>query len=567
MKTAWESEHDYIVVGGGTSGAIMAARLAQGGASVLLLEAGEDFPDEKQLPPALVDPEHAVMRGFNWDLQAVLRPAGLETGAQRSTRIARVFQIAGATDTSPQTPRPAAEPSALFSYPLAKVMGGGSAINGAVALHSSPEDYDAWAERGNDWWSYRLVEPHLRALECETRERPALPIKRTDAVDCSPTQRAFLESCALLGMPALRDEGDGAPGAGTVPRNIRHGARASTATLYLSRARGRQTLRICARAHVERLLISSEGGSMRARGVEATLNGEPRCFRGGHVVLCAGAIGSPAILLRSGIGPAPELRRLDIRVVQHLAGVGINLLDHPAVCLWAIPKPELCVLSEPLHQAMLRTASTGSSRCDLQLFMLSPVSTALFPPLQQVSGASVALGISVALAIPTSTGTVSLVSANPSVAPRIELNCLGERHDMKRMLEGVRLAWRILNTRPLAERIERVLWEKSLVGSDENLESVVRSSVRTLWHPAGTARMGPESDAMAVVNQLGRVHGISDLTIADASVMPCMPSAPPNLTCMVIAERIADGILGRAGPAPRTDVPSERRPDRSRNRS
>jgi choline dehydrogenase len=283
-----------------------------------------------------------------------------------------------------------------------------------------------------------------------------------------------------------------------------------------------------------------------AEGVHAISEGGRHYFSGEHVVLAAGAINSPAILLRSGIGGARKIELAGGKPVLDLPGVGSNLMDHPAVIIWGVPRPGACREGESVHEAMLQEKTSGSNAlCDLQLFMLSAVPTPTFPSLQEAAGSAVAVGISVVVATPRSKGRVELLDRNPAQNPRIYLNCVSEESDLRRMMQGVRLAWRMLQEKQLDRSLDRiVLWSQSIIDSDRLLMSVIRSAVRGTWHPAGTLRMGDAKDALAVVDQAGRLHGARNVTVADASIMPVIPSVPTNLTCMLIGERIAAELCG-----------------------
>jgi choline dehydrogenase len=348
-------------------------------------------------------------------------------------------------------------------------------------------------------------------------------------------QQAFFQACRSLEFAEAEDHNDpSATGVGPAPTNAPFGVRISTAMAYLAPARHRPNLNVRPSAPVAR--IAFEG--RRATGVELT-NGD--VVRGERVILAAGAIGSPAILLRSGVGPAGELARLGIAAVHDLPGVGATLIDHPQVGFNFAVKPGSLNPSAPMYQLMLRYTATGSSdENDMQLcpWHYPESSTSRFSAILQK---------------PRSRGRLSLASSDPGAPPIIELNFASEPEDARRLEEGLQLALDVLFSLPLEPFLgDELHWDdgtsiplrdaREMMASDAARRDYVQGSVGTLYHPVATARMGPESDAGAVVDQYGNVRGVEGLVVADASVMPEIPRANTNLTCIMIAERVSDWL-------------------------
>jgi choline dehydrogenase len=542
--------YDDIVVGGGTTGAVIAARLSQDeDRRVLLLEAGPDYPNS--LPYELHDASFSVTSGHNWDLQAVVGQ-GRHVATAQQGRIGKVFDLASGFLTPEEKLQPASlvDHMTTFPYPLGKLVGGGSAVNGCLALHARPEDYADWNAAASEEWSWDRVRPYISRMAAADTHKPTLAVEIKASEDLTLCQRAFLDACHSLGNRDVDLTQGQLSGVGTIPRSVHKGRRVSTAALYLAAARHRQNLTIQSHCLVDRLLFEGGRGALIATGVEALIENVRCRFSAGHTTVSAGAVHSPAILLRSGVGAVEEMERCRVKAVLDLPGVGKNLQDHASVSLWGVPKPRSCFAGEPVHQVMLQQRSAPSVPfCDLQLYMLSGLPTEQVPFLRQMVGHDLAAGISAVLARPRSRGRVEIVDADPTTAPRIYLNCLDDRADLFGMMEAVRSGWRLLRTQNLDRHIDRLLlWTQNIMDSDQLLENSIRATVRTTWHPAGTLRMGKQEDRMAVVDAHGGLFGCQNVTVGDASIMPTIPSVPPNLTCMLIGERIAAHRLGWQSP-------------------
>ena len=501
-------KYTHIVVGAGSAGAALATRLSEDPErSVLLLEAGPDYPDLETMPVDLK---------FGWG-----------TGADFVVEDEHNWKY---------TAKSTAKGPAM-DVPRGKVTGGTSAINGQVFLRAIPEDFEYWVSMGNDEWSYEQVLPYYRKLETDTdfsddfhgTEGPII-VRRHPLDELQPDQAAFYNACVAAGYAENPDHNHpDATGVGPYPLNNPEGIRWSTAIGFLSMARHRINLTIRPNCTTRRVLFDDT----RATGVEVESGGESFVVNGDEIILSAGPIGSPHLLMLSGIGPADQMAEHGISLVKDVPGVGQNLRDHPTVHVSWRAQPDVPAPPQEVgpQKVALRYTAPGS---DIKNDMIKVMR---FRKIDHL------LVMSVGLYLALGKGELKLQSPDPDVQPSLDYNYLQEPEDRRRLREGVRLCLELVDMKEFEKVVgERVNPDDAALASDNALDEWLMRSVSTMHHISCTAKMGPDSDPMAVVDQHGRVKGVQSLRVVDGSIMPDCTRANTNVPIMMMAERIADFI-------------------------
>jgi len=505
-------KYDVIVVGGGSAGSVVAARMAEDSdTTVLLLEAGTDYPDLANLPEDIQNGHTRTAEDerseHNWALRGTI------TEEQGEIHVAQ-----------------------------GKVIGGGGSINGQVFLRGIPQDFDDWASWGNEEWSYTKVLPYFRKSETDLDIKDdfhgtdgPLPISRKVGETWPVIQSAFHTACLQNGFDTTDDMNGVEPtGVGVVPMNNQKGVRMSTAITHLAPMRHHLNLTIRGNVFARKILIENR----QVTGVEVESGGEVFTVESNKVVISAGALKSPHILMLSGIGPKDQLDEYGIDVLQDTPGVGANLRNHPISPISFRVKEGVKLQPDAsgVRIALRYTAKGSDDSNDMMM-----TTSSLFSPFTGEMLPDRIGRISCVIELPAGAGFVRLNSADPAVQPKFDYRYFSHPEDMRRMRDGIRLAVKMLETDAYKDVSDgRVTPTEEILTDDDALDLWIRQTVGSARHVSGTCKIGPDSDPMAVVDQQCRVKGFQGLWIADSSVMPQVPRANANATAIMIGERVAD---------------------------
>ncbi len=526
---------DYVIVGGGSAGCVLAARLSENAdLRVCLIEAGGR--DTNPLIHVPVGFAKMTTGPLTW---------GLTTAPQRHVNNREI------------------------PYAQARVLGGGSSINAQVFTRGHPSDYDRWVTEGAEGWGFADIQKYFLRSEGNTILSGGWhgtdgPLGVSNLPDPQPVTRAFVQSCQEFGIPYNPDfNGETQAGAGVYQTTTKNSRRCSAAVGYLRPALKRPNLTLITDALVLRVVI--EKG--RATGVEYALSGAVQIVRAGsEVIVTSGAVGSPKLMLLSGIGPAAHLNSMGIKVAQDLPGVGQNLTDHFGIDIVAELKAHASLdkynkphwaLWAGIEYALFKTGPIASNVVEGGAFWYAD-KAAPSPDLQFhfLAGAGAEAGVPSApkgksgvtlnsyTLRPKSRGTVTLRSADPRDLPVVDPNFLAEPDDLRIGVEGVRISRDMFSQPSLQKYIRAICFPDAAVKTQSDYEAYARQHGRTSYHPVGTCRMG--RDEMAVIDPQLRVRGVDGLRICDSSIMPSLIGSNTNAPTIMIGEKAADLIRGNS---------------------
>jgi len=495
-----------VIVGSGAAGAIIATRASENAdRDVVLIEAGPDYKTDAEIPSDIRNGTRNSMTAHDW---------GYEHKPTRE--------------------------GGVMPYPRGRVVGGSTAVNTCIAIRGQDYDYDEWGARGLPGWSFEECLPAFKRLETDLDFGDApyhgksgpIPVRRHPKSELAIFQAAFLEACAELSFTPCEDSNaPGSTGFGPHAMNKIDGERMGAARCYLtSKVRSRKNLLVESNAHVVRVLFTGK----RATGVEIMRDGKLETIEAALVVLAGGAIGTPMILLRSGIGPADILARHGVPAVRVHPGVGAKLLDHPGCAVFFAPKPGIVKPSDPLIQTVCRYRAENSP-----LENEMQIQPGSFTPLL---GTVPFVSLMCSVGKPDGTSRIAFPSLALDAKPRIDTHFLEDPRDLAKAVEAVELMWLLASTSALRDVVHHLIPGERAFRNRATIASWIRKQTGSGYHPCGTVPMGPQSDPFAPCDERGRVRGVEGLVVADASLMPTVPSANTNLPTMMIGERFGEWI-------------------------
>lgn len=533
-------QFDYIVIGSGTAGSVVAARLSESGKhSVCVLEAGP--PDR--------NPFIHIPAGVMYTL--------------KNPKINWLYTASGSEGTAGRK----------ITQPRGKTLGGSGSINGHIYSRGHRMDFDSWAQKGNHGWGYADVLPYFKRSENKIGAGDSGfhgrggPFTITDIDEKHPLCDAFIEGAQSIGIPHNPDyNGKTQEGIAYAQRSVHKGQRVSPARAFLHPAMTRPNVEVMTNTHTQKIIIKNK----RAMGVQIKRGGPSGSIElitaNKEVILCAGAIASPQLLQLSGIGAPAHLQDIAVSVAHELPGVGENFRDHYSVRLMArIQEMQtfnervrgVNLVKEVVKYALFRKGALALTPTLIYCFWKSDQSLdysdiqLTFTPASYPQGLRTGLdrfpGATVACwqQRPESVGYIRAKSNNPFEYPEIQANFLAEEKDRQILLSAMRLSRQIMNSKPFSPYVAEETWPGISRQSDEELLQHARETGNTAYHPMGTCRMGPAEQTNTVVDDQLRVHGIEGLRVADASIMPMMPTANLNAGTLMIGEKASDMILGK----------------------
>lgn len=507
---------DYIIVGAGSAGIPLACKISEDPSiNVLLIDAGKNYEEISTTPNEIKNTSNKILNNENEYLSSISLNSEHSWG-----------YIAQANHVKPK-----------IHIPRGKIFGGSSSINGLVFLRGMPADYDSWGNFGGTEWNFTKILPIFNRIENDLDYKGdfhgnngPIPVNRYKKESLNQEQLAFIESSKIMGFKEILDHNEpDSEGVGPLPLNNLNEIRWSTSLSYLANLEKRKNLKFLSEFLVEKILINKN----IAKGIQGTKNQENIELYGSEIILCAGSIGTPQILMLSGIGLESHLKSHNISLAVNLPGVGENLRDHPMVHVrWNFNELFKNDNNSKAQKVALRYTSKVS---DIKNDMMS---------IMRINQNKKEIVISSCLFSAKSSGTIKLKTSNPKDHPILDYRLLEDSFDLMRMREGVRINFELGHKIPFKKIIDKLISPNDQhIFDDQYLDNWLLKNVESTHHVSSTARMGKHDDPMSVVDQFGKVYGVTNLRIADLSIMPDCIRANTNATAIMIGEKISEFIL------------------------